>query len=177
MTRISRGGMIALISIVLTAAVTRAAGQGAAPSGDVLSALLVEVRGLRAAMEQMASAGPRVQLAMGRLQLQEQRLNTMLRRLDELRERLAGNDSAVAQWRDELKRLQDASSTVVDDDMRRAIEAQTRELKARLERGMADVQRLRAEEAELANSVAAEQARWLDINQRLEELERALTRR
>ena len=42
---------------------------------------------------------------------------------------------------------------------------------------MADVQRLRAEEAELANSVAAEQARWLDINQRLEELERALTRR
>jgi hypothetical protein len=36
---------------------------------DVLSALLVEVRGLRAAMEQLGAAGPRVQLALGRLQL------------------------------------------------------------------------------------------------------------
>src|SRR5688500_9866969 len=53
---------------------------------DVLGALLTEVRGLRVAMEQMASAGPRVQLALGRLQLQEQRLNTMLRRAESIRE-------------------------------------------------------------------------------------------
>ena len=52
-------------------------------SEDVLPALLVEVRGLRAAMEQMASAGPRVQLAVRRVQLQEQRINTLIRRLDE----------------------------------------------------------------------------------------------
>jgi hypothetical protein len=44
------------------------AAQGTAP--DVLGALLTEVRGLRQAMEQMASAGPRAQLALGRLQLQ-----------------------------------------------------------------------------------------------------------
>ena len=59
--------------------------QVASSSPDVLSALLVEVRGLRSAMEQMASAGPRVQLALGRLQLQEQRVNTLVRRLEDVR--------------------------------------------------------------------------------------------
>jgi predicted negative regulator of RcsB-dependent stress response len=39
----------------------------------------------RAAMERMAAAGPRVQLALGRVQLQEQRINTLIRRLDEIR--------------------------------------------------------------------------------------------
>ena len=43
----------------------------AEPNQDVLAQLLVEIRGLRATMEQMGSAGPRVQLALGRIQLQE----------------------------------------------------------------------------------------------------------
>src|SRR5262245_51683946 len=42
-----------------------------APAPEVLTALLTEVRGLRAALEEMASSGPRVQLTLGRLQLQE----------------------------------------------------------------------------------------------------------
>src|SRR6476620_1972729 len=57
----------------------------AAPGEDVLPALLTEVRGLRAAMEQMASAGPRVQLSLGRVQLQGQRVNNLARRLEESR--------------------------------------------------------------------------------------------
>jgi DNA repair ATPase RecN len=177
MNRVSFGGTIALVAVIATLAVARATGQGAATNTDVLPALLVEVRGLRAAMEQMASAGPRVQLAMGRLQLQEQRLNTMLRRLDEIRERLAGSESALAQRQDELKRTQEAVQTVADPTEHHAIEAQAQELKVMIERGARDLQRLRTEEADLSNSVAAEQARWMDINQRLEELERALTRR
>jgi hypothetical protein len=36
---------------------------------------------------------------------------------------------------------------------------------------------LKAEEAELQQQIAAEQGRWTDINQRLEELERTLGRR
>ncbi len=60
-------------------------GVPAAQGQDVLPALLVEVRGLRAAMEAMASSGPRVQLALGRLQLQEQRVNNLLRRLETAR--------------------------------------------------------------------------------------------
>ena len=58
-------------------------------SQDVLPALLAEVKGLRAAMEQMAGAGPRVQLSVGRLQLQEGRIAGMIRRLDTVRDTLA----------------------------------------------------------------------------------------
>src|SRR4051794_8745093 len=63
--------------------------QAAAASGDVLPALLEEVRGLRAAMEQMASAGPRIQLFVARLQLEETRITNMVHRLDSVRESLA----------------------------------------------------------------------------------------
>src|SRR4029079_7789264 len=57
------------------------------------------VRGLRAAMEQMASAGPRVQLFASRLQLQEARIGNMIRRLDTVRDSLgsAQRDYARAQ--------------------------------------------------------------------------------
>ena len=49
--------------------------------------LLAEVRGLRAAIEQMTSSASRVQLALGRLQLQEPRLNAANGRLAGIRVR------------------------------------------------------------------------------------------
>ena len=62
---------ILLTIILVSAALLGGSREGRAQGGtqpppDVLSALLIEVRGLREAMEQMASAGPRVQLALGR---------------------------------------------------------------------------------------------------------------
>src|SRR6478672_11002828 len=81
--------MLALVIVVGVATGHTSEAQRPAQQEDVLPALLVEVRGLRAAMEQMASAGPRVQLALGRVQLQEQRVNNLLRRLEESRTHLA----------------------------------------------------------------------------------------
>ena len=65
---------LATFAVLVTVVATVAAQSGRSAEPDVLNALLAEVRGLRAAMEQMSSAGPRVQLALGRLQLQEQRV-------------------------------------------------------------------------------------------------------
>ena len=50
------------------------------------------------------------------------------------------------------------------------------DLRRAVARPLAEVQRLTAEEATVATEIAAEQARWADFNQRLEELERALVR-
>ena len=74
---------------------------------DVLAALLVEVRGLRAAMEQLGSAGPRIQLAMGRLQLNEQRITTFMRRLDEVRDRRIPAEQAVRECQKKVAELQE----------------------------------------------------------------------
>ena len=89
-------GVVALCG--WTAAMT-AQGDRPPQKDDVLPQLLVEVRGLRAAMEQMASAGPRVELALGRLQLQEQRIANEVRRLDALK-------ASIASTQDEIRPLQ-----------------------------------------------------------------------
>ena len=80
---------------------------------DVLPALLVEVRGLRAAMEQMASAGPRVQLALGRVQLQEQRVNTMIRRLESVHDAIAKAERTPARRRHRSRVSKKCSRTAV----------------------------------------------------------------
>jgi chromosome segregation ATPase len=45
-----------------------------------------------------------------------------------------------------------------------------------LARATAEIQRLQTEEADAASQVASDQTRWAEINQRLEELDRALAR-
>jgi chromosome segregation ATPase len=147
---------------------------------DVLGALLIEVRGLRQAMEQMAQAGPRVQLALGRLQLQEQRLNTMIRRAESVRETVARAERAAAELQSEIA----GDETMLKSDPRtsepefvRAVNQQLRDAKRRLALQSTELQRLQGEESVLQQQIFGEQARWADVNRTLEELERALGRR
>ena len=157
----------------------RAAAQATrATDQDVLPALLIEVRGLRAAMEQMASAGPQVQLALGRLQLQEQRVNNLLRRIESVQNELSTALQESDRARERLTRTTDElKSGRLPAEEQRQEESILPELKATQGRALANVQRLQAEESGLTQDLATEQGRWTDINQRLEELERALTRK
>jgi chromosome segregation ATPase len=168
--------ILILIAALGTIAAWRAAPSAQTRDPDVLGALLVEVRGLRSAMEEMASAGPRIQLAMGRLQLQEQRVNTLIRRLDDTRQTLASLQEEIAQKQERLPRLEEALKRPDLPD-RDDITAHAAGLKVQIGAGMLNLQRLQAEEASLAQDAALEQQRWTEINQRLEELDRALTRK
>jgi chromosome segregation ATPase len=150
---------------------------GQAPAGgdqNVTAALLVEVRGLRQAMERMASAGPRIQLALGRLQLQEQRVNTMLRRHDDVKAQIASIETQVGQVRDSQARLDQELRRVTNPEVRENLEEEGRMMKLMLERLTTEQQRLQVEEVAVAQAVASEQSRWMDINARLEALEREL---
>ena len=144
---------------------------------DVLPALLVEVRGLRAAMEQMASAGPRVQLFVSRLQLQEGRITAMARRLDDVRDRLIGAQRGVAEAEQEQARIEAAADMPGNSIPREQLPLMLSRAKSEIADRKATVARLTAEEMQLAQDITAEQARWTDINQRLDELERALVKR
>jgi hypothetical protein len=145
---------------------------------DVTTALLIEVRGLRAALEEMATAGPRVQLLFGRVQLQEQRIINQVRRHDAVMADLAGARKRLEPLTDQIKMLSKVLTGLgLEPESRREFEAELAARKTEWERANADVQRLVAEEALLAQEVAAEQTRWTDFNQRLEELERTLARR
>ena len=161
--------------------------QAAAGSQDIMPSLLAEVRGLRAAMEQMAAAGPRVQLALGRLQLQEQRLMSASKRLEDTRTRLADMQRSVTEQQEQLALMETAMKAGAgsgagaihggDKPTAEQLEEMQRHFKGQIERTSADIVRLTNDEALLANDVAGEQARWNDFNQRLEELERSLARR
>ncbi len=98
--KLQTGGRWVAAAVILAGAIG-VSGQSAAPPAreDVLPALLAEVRGLRAAMEQMASAGPRVQLFASRLQLQEARITNMIRRLDTVRDRMGRRSRRSAAFR------------------------------------------------------------------------------
>lgn len=152
------------------------AGQTASTHQDTLAALLVEVRGLRAAMEQMASVGPSIQLAMGRLQLQEQRISTLVRRADGVRDELVAAHKQTGELQDRLRNGQRELDDNPEAQRRSELQAWMADLKQQLARATAEIQRLQTEEADAASQVASDQTRWAEINQRLEELDRALAR-
>jgi hypothetical protein len=151
------------------------AGQTPASGPDVLTQLLTEVRGLRTAMEQMAESGPRVQLALGRLQLQEQRVNTLLRRLDEIRKEL--NDAQTVQETHQQQiKMFGAAMGKPDSPGPEEMNGMIEQFKALATNAARQVQRLQEEESSTSQLLASEQARWGDINRSVEELERSLNR-
>ena len=166
-----------LVAIGATGRSLAARAQQPPSAPDAISALLVEVRGLRGALEQMATAGPRVQLALGRVQLQEQRILNQTRRLDEVSESLVDAQRRLEPMTQRIKTLREFVEMDPNPDIRRGREQELADAKAEWSRLNVDVQRLTAQETALAADLAAEQNRWTDFNRLLEELERALARR
>ena len=145
---------------------------------DALPALLTEVRALRVAMEQMASAGPRVQLALGRLQLQEQRVNTLLHRIESVQSDILKTSQENDRLKQEFADIEQRSkSPQVPPEEQRQLQGMLPQVRASWGRSSESLQRLQAEETTLTADLASEQGRWTDINRQLEELERVLARK
>ena len=94
------GALVAVPSIAAAQANT----PPAAP--DVLRELLVEVRGLRAAMERAATVGARIQLLVARVQMQEERIAELSRRAIAVREEISRIDLQIAQLTGMLKQFE-----------------------------------------------------------------------
>jgi chromosome segregation ATPase len=175
--------IVSSIALALVSTIHLPAAQGATrqvqPQEEVLPALLVEVRGLRAAMEQMASAGPRVQLALGRVQLQEQRVNNLMRRIEDSRAHLAEAQRNYDNFQQQLRGLESALREPQQPNGPPVAELEQvqRMTQRSLTQASAELQRLTAEAAVLESDLATEQGRWIDLNQRMEALEQSLVRR
>jgi predicted nuclease with TOPRIM domain len=176
-TVVTRAGLAAAAAVLM--GILTHAGQPAPPAKteDMLPALLAEVKGLRAAMEQMASAGPRVQLFVGRLQLQESRMNGMIRRLEGVRDKLAAEQELLTRAVNEVKGLEAAQSTGNTPIPREELTHAITHAKRQVDERRGTVARLTGEEAQLTQDLTLEQGRWNEINQRLDELERMLAKR
>src|SRR5687768_4736768 len=171
----SKLSTIGVAVVVLAAFAFAASVRGQEPARqDVMGTLLVEVRALRDAIEQMTSASARVQLAVGRLQIQEQRFNTLSRQLFELRQTLSRTEREQSEQEGRLADLEGIASQTSDAGERQAIAEQIREMRRTLAAGRINLQKLRLDENELSGALAVEQGRWSDLNQQLDAIDQTL---
>ncbi len=166
--------MLVIATIAAAALGGTVVGRAQSSSADTLSSLLVEVRGLRAAMEQLVSAGPRIQLAMGRLQLQDQRVSELTRRLDDVKNKLAALQQQSESEEEQNKTIEENLAGIADPVRRRELEDVLKHNKFIARERAPEIVRLQGEHAALSQDLANEQTRWVDLNQRLDELERTL---
>jgi predicted nucleic acid-binding Zn-ribbon protein len=167
------------VSLILAAFGVSMAAQTARPpqDADVLSALLVEVRGLRQAMEQIGTSGARVQLSLGRLQLQEQRVNNTIRRLESVRDSRAQAEKDYASTLGQVATFENMFKGEKEVPADNPLGAMLANFKKAVAASEAEIQRLQQEEALIEQQISLEQGRWSEINRALEELERAFSKR
>jgi uncharacterized protein (DUF3084 family) len=145
--------------------------------GDTLAALLLEVRQLRIAVERAATTSPQIQLLTARLTVQNERVSRAAGDHDATRQELEQISAATAQMTAQLEQLEGTRRTEQDQQRQREIAEQEASIRQELANLSTREGRLRLREAELANLMAAEQAQWMELNRRLDDLERALTAR
>jgi hypothetical protein len=166
---------IAIGSCLVLLVVGVVSGQGQR-SPATLDDLLRELRGLRADLNASVTATSKVQLVVGRMQVQEQRIAALSQDLAAVRteantsSRSKITSVTIASLEERLR------SGAVIPERRAAFERELIEMNERLQREEQRANDLRYRENELLNMLVTEQGRWIDFSSRLDDLERALSR-
>jgi uncharacterized coiled-coil protein SlyX len=164
-----------VVVIALSFTVLTAAGQSQAPSTDDLTrAFITELRLLRVAVENLASANSRVQLLSMRAARQEQRLATLSDQLVAMRMKLAEISAEATARAAHIERLQESLRVETDPEKRGELEVMNRDLKETLTGARLKQAAMQAEVDLLMQQAYAEQSRLADTQQRLDDVERAL---
>jgi chromosome segregation ATPase len=133
--------------------------------------LLQEVRALRAAIERMTVSGTRAQLLLGRLQMQEQRMVSLGRQLQESRTKLASVQRERQSHAARIELLSERVGRALTAEEQLQTEMGIKAAKQELKQLDQQLEVLQADDASIAQALAMEQSRWVDLNGRLEELE------
>ena len=164
---------VALIAILVVAVTGGVTGQQRpAPSrAATLDDLLEELRAFRSELRDSSATSLRAQLLLARLQLQEQRVNTIWRQLSEVEDKLQDTEKEGAAPEHILKLMGVAPGTEPPTQMAPVIEMFKTQMAA-AEKANTD---LKQRQAELTQLMTNEQSRWAALNAEIEALEKALT--
>jgi hypothetical protein len=171
MTTVKRA-LTLLVGLILVPATARSqATPLPPPTGD---SVVQEIRLLRQAVERQATGSARVQLLVGRLAVQDQRVA----RTQEAAERLDEEASALEQPRRrmdaEIRELTRLFEQEADDARRTELEGKLRVAKARYAEHTATTAQLESRRSRARQSAATEQARYQELDAKLTALEREL---
>ena len=167
-----------LLVLILGCSTTIAPAQDAVPAPaqqPTLQALLNEVRLLRAALERSNQLAPRIQIALARMQFQEERVRTATRRVETARDEVSNAQHRRAELADRVKNIESVAIQTVDPNARKGVEQEAASIKAEMERFAAIEEQYRVREGESLAELQTEQARWNEVNDQLTSLERGLT--
>jgi hypothetical protein len=172
-------GLVVITAIVLSLRTEVLAQAPAGARGDsaeaTIAALLTEVRALRADMAAASRNQLRAQMLLGRVQMQEQRLAYLDKQRSEVAASIMAQGQMTTMLRNQVRGFDgNGCGNMPSAEAKRDCEGQATFLKQQLASQDAHEQQLRAQESDLANALAAEQARWSDFNARLDELERTV---
>lgn len=140
----------------------------------VVQALLSEVHQLRVALERSNVIGPRIQLGVERLKLQQESVRRISDQLEAVRRDLERTTSDEARLGEGIKNMESDMNQATDPMERKKLADQLRDVKPHVEGQQKLQQSLRGREADLSNRLQSEQATLDGLNDRLSQIERAL---
>ena len=148
--------------------------QTQAPATPTLETLLEEVHQLRLVMERSAQIAPRIQIAVERLKLQQEKVGRAAQQLDELRRDLERMRLDQLKIQQRVQAMENQAGQAVDPGQRRDLEEVVKMSKLEAEQNEKGLQQMQAREGELTGQLQTEQSRLTELNDRLDQIERAL---
>src|SRR5712692_9571580 len=148
--------------------------QNGSSDPQTLQTLLTEVHQLRLALERSTQIAPRIQIAVERLKLQQEQVARVARQLDDLRRELDRNRESQPKIQQRLEQVSSAAAETADPQQRKDFDVVVKEVKLQSEQAEKSLQQLQVREGELASQLQSEQARLTELNDRLDQMERAL---
>lgn len=165
-------GTTTLAAVALFAGLASGQQQRSATMDD----LLREMQGLRADLKDTAAASMRVQALVARAGLQEQRLKALSLQLNEANTALGAVVRDRSAHQQQLAHLEEAltSGSLPGQMSREDLEGDVAGLKAAVSQLEARETEIRNRTNQISEFVSMEQARWEELNRRLDELDQVL---
>jgi predicted nucleic acid-binding Zn-ribbon protein len=152
------------------------AARAQAPGSDTqtLQTLLAEVRQLRIALERSTQIAPRIQIAVERLKLQQEHVARVSRQLEDVQRELDHRRAEHPKMLQRLQAMDNAVSQTTNPQEQKDLNYRVSEFKLETELAEKSLQQFQAREGELASQLQSEQSKLTELNDRLNQMERAL---
>jgi len=135
---------------------------------------LAEVHQLRLALERSTEIAPRIQIAVERLKLQQEQVAGVSRQLEDLRRELDHSRSAHPKMLQRLQAVENEVTQNADPQKQKDLNAMLSMFKLETEQAEKSLQQFQAREGELTSQLQSEQSKLIELNDRSDQMERAL---
>ncbi len=145
-----------------------------APDNATIQALLQEVHELRLALERSTMIGPRVEIAVQRMRLQQEQVARTTAQLYDIRREIDQVQGEVNKSAAQVDGLNKEAQETTDQPRRQSIENILKEIKMDSDQKQRSLESLRTRESELSGRLQTEQASLDELRTRLDRLEQSL---